>query len=609
MEREMKLGMCSSKKRKNKDNDDVDVVLSSSYTPCRLKHKSKKKNNNHDDDLLDYSLEKCSTAKKNVVVESSIKENHELKNGDIVNLSELLFTKDRDFLITYNDRNRPVQPNHLEGKVVVLHFVPLAPLNHKLRLGIDSLLHIYNAIYPKGGFEVVLVGFTPDYDASWNPQQLNLDESFLEECFEEMLSGMPWTAIPFSDAESRNYLEKKLRLPVSCFVGERQTFSVVIDPTGVVLQTCADIYFLWCGAQAYPFSDERIDRIGYEDEETLNHPSITKLLTFSECNYVINNENQEVPVQNLEDKVVALFFYEENLSTNLTLIEIQTACEELLAKEKNFEIVLVYDHNSNDTSEYATEESFRNTFSNMPWLALPFKDPRCTYLKRIFSYPMELEGQGPDPRLVIIGPQGKYYERFGADILQKFGIKSYPFTRMRIAKLEAKYIKKLKLDTLWDPNTSFKQKNGLEVKLSQLVGKRIIFIIDGNWDSAKFLRRLKERYLEMKETDDAFEVIYIPKKQGSSYGKHVLATLPWLRHPPLPRGSHIAKKLCCLFRKAVGLVAFDRDGTAVRRSTYPIIEKGNKDFPFNAGGLEKEALMEVTENYNWDYVPIQEWEV
>ncbi|KAL8103445.1 hypothetical protein AgCh_027866 [Apium graveolens] len=262
--------------------------------------KRSKKRNHADDDHHDELLKK----KKQ-------KKNHSLKKGD------------------------RVQAKHLEGKVVVLHFAPLAPWNHMLRLNIDSLVAIYNAIHTKGGFEVVLVGFTPDYTASWTPEEVlpsALDESFLEERFEEIFSIMPWTAIPFSDTESRNYLEKKLRLPVSCSVGERQTFSVVIDPKGIVLQTCAYIYFLWCGAQAYPFSDERIDRIGYEDEETLNHPSI-------------------------------------------------------------------------------------------------------------------------------------------------------------------------------------------------------------------------------------------------------------------------------------GLVAFDRDGTAVRRSTYPIIEKGNKDFPFNAGGLEKEALMEVTENYNWDYVPIQEWEV
>lgn len=153
-------------------------------------------------------------------------------------------------------------------------------------------MDIYNAINPKGGFEVVLVGFTPDYTGSSTPPHSAFDESFLEERFEEMFSIMPWTAIPFSDTECRNCLENKLRLPVSHVVGERQPFSVVVDPAGVVLQTYADVYFFYCGVWAYPFSDERIKCLKYEDEVVLNHPSITKLLTFPGRNYVINNQNQ-----------------------------------------------------------------------------------------------------------------------------------------------------------------------------------------------------------------------------------------------------------------------------------------------------------------------------
>ncbi|XP_017232821.1 probable nucleoredoxin 1-2 [Daucus carota subsp. sativus] len=242
----------------------------------------------------------------------------------------------------------------------------------------------------------------------------------------------------------------------------------------------------------------------------------------------------------------------------------------------------------------------------MPWLALPFRDPRCKYLERIFSYPVDLGVPGPDPRLVIIGPQGKYYELYGVDILQNFGISAYPFTRTRVAKREAKYLKKLRLDMFWDPNTSFTQNNGREVKLSQLVGKKIILVVDGDWGSAKFLRRLRSRFLETKETDNAFEVIYVSKIKGPSSGKHFVASMPWLRHPPLRRRSRIAM-LLGRFREAVGIVAFDGDGTVVRRSTSPSIEKGNKDFPFYSGGLEEEALMEFTEEYNWDYLPAQVW--
>ena len=110
----------------------------------------------------------------------------------------------------------------------------------------------------------------------------------------------------------RNSLEKKLRLPVSCVVGEIHPLSVVVDPAGVVLQTYADGFFSWFGPRAYPFSDKRIERLRRQDRDALNHPSISKLLNSPHCSYVINNQNQEVPVHDLEDKVVALYFYEEH---------------------------------------------------------------------------------------------------------------------------------------------------------------------------------------------------------------------------------------------------------------------------------------------------------
>lgn len=101
------------------------------------------------------------------------------------------------------------------------------------------------------------------------------------------------------------------------------------------------------------------------------------------------------------------------------------------------------------------------------------------------------------------------------------------------------------------------------------MGKRIILVIEGDWDSPapKFWWRLKARYFKLKETKDAFEVIYVFKKQGSSYGKHVVATMSWLRHPPLPSRSNVGKLFSRLFTQDVGLVAFDRDGTVARRST------------------------------------------
>ncbi|KAL6529810.1 hypothetical protein OROGR_015433 [Orobanche gracilis] len=183
-----------------------------------------------------------------------------------------------------------------------------------------------------------------------------------------------------------------------------------------------------------------------------------------------------VPVHDLEDKVVALYFYQDYPIDSLTK-EIQATYEQLSNKE-NIEIVLVYVHGSWDSFERSNEESFWKIFNAMSCLALSFKDINCTKLWQIFSYPLDLEGPGPDPRLVIIGfgPQGKFVEPYAVDILKNFGISAYPLTRKRVAELEAQYVMKLKPDMFWDPNTFFIQRDGSEVQLSQLVGKRIVLI-------------------------------------------------------------------------------------------------------------------------------------
>lgn len=169
----------------------------------------------------------------------------------------------------------------------------------------------------------------------------------------------------------------------------------------------------------------------------------------------------QVPVCDLTKKVVALYFYEDGRSNDLTT-KLKEAYDELvLKKKKNFEVVLVYISTSWQTW-HTTDETFWKTFKTMPWLALPFKDPNVRKLQLIFNYPLELDLDCPDPSLVIIGRRGKFFEIYGADILMKFGCPAYPFTSVRAAELVARKVKKVRLDNFWGPNTVFNRKSGSE---------------------------------------------------------------------------------------------------------------------------------------------------
>ncbi|KAK1405470.1 hypothetical protein POM88_005075 [Heracleum sosnowskyi] len=204
---DMSLKSCSTRKTKNIESDDEKgknkkkkkIKIPTIRSDMSLRRNRKKKG--YSVNLSELRFGRLLTRKKNKTqsyVNDScpkwwnevVKQHPQAVNkGDIINLSELLFTKGRDFLITYNDRNHPVQARHLEGMV--------------LRCNANDIFHMF-------------------------------------------------------------------------------------------------------GACAYPFTDERMECLLREVAEARKHPSITKLLASSERNHLINNDNQAVPLRNLEDKTTFL---------------------------------------------------------------------------------------------------------------------------------------------------------------------------------------------------------------------------------------------------------------------------------------------------------------
>lgn len=180
-----------------------------------------------------------------------------------------------------------------------------------------------------------------------------------------------------------------------------------------------------------------------------------------------------MPIYTLEDKVVALYFYEEDVTDDS---ELKMAYEKLKKNNENFEVVLIYDPDKLKDKFYrTTEESFWKTFKTMPWLALPLNDPNDRKLKRILEYSLTYIDSYCDPdhqvtRLVIFGPRGEFIEPFGANILNNYGIRAYPFTFEKLVKLEIEKVNNMNLEMLWNQNTVFTRKDGSEVSYINIVG-------------------------------------------------------------------------------------------------------------------------------------------
>ncbi|WOH15967.1 hypothetical protein DCAR_0935516 [Daucus carota subsp. sativus] len=347
-----------------------------------------------------------------------------VKEGDILDLRKLLFTENRDYLIQC-DGNQ-LKAEQLAGKIVFV--------------AVD------------------------DVDNSFGKEMLSdpLPRTNLEDHFEDVFSFMPWTAIPFSDRTSRKRMDTRF--------GFRKGYCsddmFIIDSTGVVLQTNALSCFKSYGSLGYPFSSERVKFLLSEWQAIAAQPTLEKLLSSPERDYVISNNGDKVPIHTLEDKVVALYFYADNKTTETNRLteELKMVYKELAKREENFEVVLLYLYDTNETTGYRTEESFWKTFKTMPWLALPYKDPNLKKLKIIYKYPKYYESSEKEVSLlVIIGPHGEFCEPCGAEILSNYKLQGYPFTREKALQLETEIIKKLKLEMIWEPKTIFSRKDGTHV--------------------------------------------------------------------------------------------------------------------------------------------------
>lgn len=143
----------------------------------------------------------------------------------------------------------------------------------------------------------------------------------------------------------------------------------------------------------------------------------------------------------------------------------------------------------------------------------------------------------------------------------------------------------------------------LQMRFSQLAGKRVIHFFEAEEGMERthcFLTKLKERYLELKGSNDEFEVIHILKKEMDTMLP--VQDLPWfvsLASELLPDSFDINGCYGDDDHCQCTLLAFNRDGKLVRRTIFPAFE--NIDFPFYAGSLEEETLSQLINLFGWDY--------
>ncbi|TKY58651.1 nucleoredoxin 1 [Spatholobus suberectus] len=155
-------------------------------------------------------------------------------------IETILVFGDQDFVIGKDGVK--ILVSELKGKVVLLYFS--AHWCPPCRAFLPKLIDAYHKIKAKdNALEVVFISSDKDQAA-----------------FDEFFAGMPWLALPFGDSRKK-FLSRKFRVSGIPML-------VAIGSSGqTVTKEAGDLVSLY-GADAYPFTEERIKEIEAEQEET-----------------------------------------------------------------------------------------------------------------------------------------------------------------------------------------------------------------------------------------------------------------------------------------------------------------------------------------------------
>ncbi|PSS28624.1 Nucleoredoxin like [Actinidia chinensis var. chinensis] len=405
-------------------------------------------------------------------------------------LKSLLSSSERDYLIGRDQ----IKIDCLKGKKIGLYFS--ASWCGPCRRFTPKLAEVYNELSSRGDFEVIFVSADED-----------------DESFKEYFSKMPWLAIPFSDSKTRDNLDGLFDV-----VGIPSL--VILDENGVVLTKDGVDLICEYGADAYPFTSEKVREIKEEEERARREQTLKSILVSPTRDFVVSVDGKKVYVSELEGKTVGLYFASSSSQRSLRftpkLVEVH---KKLKAEgEENFEVVMIPLDDD--------EESFKQGF-----YIVPVNDKSIEKLTRYFEVQTL-------PTLVIIGPDGKTLRDDVVETIEEHGAEAYPFTPEKFAQLEEKEKAKREAQTLESILVSgdlnfVLGKDGLKIPVFDLVGKTILLYFSANWcpPCHAFLPILIEAYNQIKSKHDAFDVIFISSDMDQSSFEDFFSTMPWLALP------------------------------------------------------------------------------
>ncbi|EEF52780.1 probable nucleoredoxin 2 isoform X4 [Ricinus communis] len=317
----------------------------------------------------------------------------------------------------------------------------------------------------------------------------------------------------------------------------------------------------------------------------------------------------KVKVSELEGKVIGLYFsanwYPPCRNFNQVLAGVY---EQLKENGSNFEVVFV--------SSDENLDAFNNYRALMPWLSIPFSDLET---KKALDRKFNIEGV---PCLVILQPKDDKEEATlhdGVDLLYRFGVQAFPFTKERLEELKMQEKEKHESQTLTNLLTNhdrdylFAHPAPKQVPVASLIGKTIGLFFSAQWcrPGMKFTPKLISIYHKIKqmlrerESED-FEIVFVSTDRDQEGFDSYFNTMPWLA---LPFGDPTIKTLTKYFdvQGIPCLIIIGPNGKTITKNGRNLINLYQENaYPFTEAKVE---LLEKQMEEEFKSLPRSEYHV
>ncbi|CBI28535.3 unnamed protein product, partial [Vitis vinifera] len=300
---------------------------------------------------------------------------------------------------------------------------------------------------------------------------------------------------------------------------------------------------------------------------------VVSVLSSPNRDYLIRNNGNQVKITSLRGKKIGLYFSASWCGPcrrfTPELVEVYNG----LSLKGDFEITFV--------SADEDDEMFKEYFSEMPWLAIPFSDSDTRdHLDELFRV-------SGIPHLVIIGENGKVLTDSGVEIIREYGVEGFPFTSERIKELKeqeevAKREQSLRSILVSDSRDFVISANGMKVPISKLEGRLVglYFSLSSYKLCVDFTSKLVDVYAKVKAMGESFEIVLISFDDDEESFNEGFGSMPCFA---LPFKDESCRKLARYFELSTvpTLVMIGPDGKTLHSNVVEAIEEyGIQAYPF-----------------------------